>query len=158
MRWDSFIFIFSLLAIMVTNTAFRKSRLGKFILENFILVYFKTGEIEGIIFFKKTLDLWGLSFYPWKFWTKQSSTLGDSVELRYTLWSPLEIALLFQLTLEFQHDISSIPQGSSMSWTLLSPAPVWISSSLFDHFEEGTISKRGRTTLGWKYGSEVKRS
>ena len=34
MRWDFFIFIFSLLAIMVNDTAFRKSRLGKLILEN----------------------------------------------------------------------------------------------------------------------------
>ena len=33
MRWDFFIFIFSLLAIMVTDTAFRKSRLGKLILQ-----------------------------------------------------------------------------------------------------------------------------
>ena len=33
MRWDFFIFIFSQLAIMVTNTAFRKSRLGKLILQ-----------------------------------------------------------------------------------------------------------------------------
>ena len=29
MRWDFFIFTFSLLAIMVTDTAFRKSRLRK---------------------------------------------------------------------------------------------------------------------------------
>ena len=36
MRWDFFIFIFSLLAIMVTDTAFRKSRLGKFVLENIL--------------------------------------------------------------------------------------------------------------------------
>ena len=36
MRWDFFIFIFSLLAIMVTDTAFRKSRLGKLILEKII--------------------------------------------------------------------------------------------------------------------------
>ena len=36
MRWDFFIFIFSLLAIMVTDTAFRKSRLGKFILEKIL--------------------------------------------------------------------------------------------------------------------------
>ena len=37
MRWDFFIFIFSLLAIMVTDiTASRKSRLGKFILEKIL--------------------------------------------------------------------------------------------------------------------------
>ena len=33
MRWDFFIFIFSLLAIMVTDTDFRRSRLVKLILE-----------------------------------------------------------------------------------------------------------------------------
>ena len=33
MRCDFFIFIFSLLPIMVFDTAFRKSRLGKLILE-----------------------------------------------------------------------------------------------------------------------------
>ena len=33
MRWDFFIFIFSLLAIMVTDTAFRKFRLGMLTLE-----------------------------------------------------------------------------------------------------------------------------
>ena len=36
MRWDFFIFIFSLLAIMGTDTAFGKSRLGKFILEKIL--------------------------------------------------------------------------------------------------------------------------
>ena len=36
MRWDFFIFIFSLLAIMVTDTAFRKSRLGKLILKKIL--------------------------------------------------------------------------------------------------------------------------
>ena len=33
MGWDFFIFIFSLLAIMATDTAFRKSSLGKIFLE-----------------------------------------------------------------------------------------------------------------------------
>ena len=33
MRWNFFIFIFSLLAIIVTDTAFKMSRLGKLILE-----------------------------------------------------------------------------------------------------------------------------
>ena len=36
MRWDFSIFIFSVLAIMVTDTAFRKSKLGKLILEKII--------------------------------------------------------------------------------------------------------------------------
>ena len=36
MRWDFFIFIFPRLAVMVTDTAFRKSRLGKFILEKIL--------------------------------------------------------------------------------------------------------------------------
>ena len=36
MRWDFFIFIFSLLAIRGTDTAFGKSRLGKFILEKIL--------------------------------------------------------------------------------------------------------------------------
>ena len=37
MRWmDFFIFVFSLLAIMIIDTAFRKSRLGKLILEKII--------------------------------------------------------------------------------------------------------------------------
>ena len=113
MRWDFFIFIFSLLAIMGTDTAFGKSRLGKFILEKILhdtsknwpdhtdlLVFclkFKlwpvceylnycyniTNDCWAIpekskqgglrtYFKKKTLDLWGLSLYPWKFWTKQS--------------------------------------------------------------------------------------
>ena len=36
MGWYLFIFIFSLLAIMVTDTAFRKSRLGKLILEKIL--------------------------------------------------------------------------------------------------------------------------
>ena len=37
MRWDFLIFIFSFLAIMVTDTAFRTSRLGKFIILEKIL-------------------------------------------------------------------------------------------------------------------------
>ena len=41
MRRDFFILIFSLLAIMVTDTAFRKSRLGKIILEKIIPGTFK---------------------------------------------------------------------------------------------------------------------
>ena len=41
MRWNFFIFFFSLLAIMVTDTAFRKSRLGKFILEKILAGTFK---------------------------------------------------------------------------------------------------------------------
>ena len=36
MGWYSFIFIFSLLAIMLTDTTFRKSSLGKFFLEKII--------------------------------------------------------------------------------------------------------------------------
>ena len=36
MKWDFFVFIFSLLAIMVTGTAFKKSKLGKFILEKIL--------------------------------------------------------------------------------------------------------------------------
>ena len=37
-------------------------------------------------------------FYLWKFWTKQILTIGNSVKLFHILWSPWEIALLFQLT------------------------------------------------------------
>ena len=36
MKWDFFILISSLLTIMVTDTAFRKSRLGKSILEKIL--------------------------------------------------------------------------------------------------------------------------
>ena len=41
---------------------------------------------------------------------KQSFTLGNSVKLSYTLWSHLEITLLFQFTPRISHDISSITQ------------------------------------------------
>ena len=81
----------------------------------------------GHTFLKKNLDLLDLSLYPWKFWTKKaffttgnfvklcytpwkfqdqkirlmkiqkSFTDGSSVKLFNTLWSPTEIALLFQL-------------------------------------------------------------
>ena len=71
---------------------------------------------EGILFCKKTLKFLGLSIYPWKFWTKQSFILANTVKLYYTSWkfqgknedlqkfnmifsqSILEIPLLFQLT------------------------------------------------------------
>ena len=175
---------------MVTDTAFKKSRLGKLILEKILpgtsknwpyhtellvlslkfklslvceyLNYCynttndcwtipeksKQGGLRTYFLKKKHLDLWGLSLYPWqfwtkqnllypwkscktvlhpleiprskakthesatwfldhpykfrfsprKFWTKQSFALANSVKLCYTLWSTLEIALLFQLT------------------------------------------------------------
>ena len=35
---------------------------------------------------KKALKFLGLSLYPWKFCTKQSFTLANSVKLCYTLW------------------------------------------------------------------------
>ena len=44
----------------------------------------ETGGFEDIFFWKKALQVLGLSIYPWKFWTKQSFNLGNSVK-------PLEI-------------------------------------------------------------------
>ena len=59
-------------------------------------------------------------FYPWKYWTKQTFTFGNSVKFCYTLWTSLEIALLFQLK----------PRISTLYLfnTTPSPAPIWISA------------------------------
>ena len=98
-----------------------------------------------------------LHFYLWKFWTKQSFTFGNSVKLCCTLWSPLEIALLFQLTPKISTWYFFNTPGNSMSSTPL-PPPLFgfLPLSLYIYIIYCLIIlKRG---LGWNYGSEVERS
>ena len=70
---------------------------------------------------------------------------------------PWKLHFFFSWPLEFQHDISSIPQEIPCPNSMLpSPSPlfgflplsIYIYYMLFDHFEEGTILKGGQTTLG----------
>ena len=96
------------------------------------------------------------NFCPWKFRKIQTFTL---VKLCYTFWSSLEIALLFQLTPRISTWYFFNTPGNSMSSTPLSPAPVWISSSLSlqsfwkgENFEEGLNHPRMKL---WFRGEEV---
>ena len=105
--------------------------------------------------FKFVLDPWKFFCYtPWKcqgqkprlMKIKHSITLGSSVKLCSTLWWPLEIALLFQLSFRSSTWYLFNTPGNSMSST---PHPsLCLDFSLclyiyrlFDHLEEGAILK-----------------